>query len=941
MRRCLPFSVFCALVFFPLVFSGQQTPAGTGCFLPTPSFQSGKPNIFNDQQEQWLGDAQASQQEPDYDLLPEMQSAELDRIGQKLLAQLPPTPIHYHFRVYEAEDANGFSVAGGYVYISRKLITDALSEDEVAGVLAHEIGHIYTHQMAIVFTRQLKAMMNVTSLGSREDVEDKLQLLWNAPWKDRAEESEDDQEKDELLADRVGLYAMVRAGYAPKAFAENLDRVTANKGHTGNILTDVLGVTSEISLRVRVAHKMTGSLPDECKRLAPGSSPEFKAFQEAVRNVTIHPLIEPTPGLDSFKLDPPMRSALEQVHFSPNGAYVLAQDENSIHVLSRSPLKHLFSIDAPGAQPANFTPDSTHVTFHYQTMRVENWEIASGKRESYHELVDYEGCPQTSLSPDGKTFVCISVTNGRVWLKLTDAETGKRFYDNKGFYEATIYFQPWAGGFRFFTEPRNGSVAYSQDGRILVIASGTKAMGYDLVNRKPISLGNDLSHLLEGRMAFVDSNKLVFDCGLDSGNSNHQIYKLCETTFPEGNPINSIKLGDQWMEQVTKSNEVLVGPLRENAAILVDPSTGKASAAFKLDSLDVYDKLIASETERGEVAVGELGGQKMDSADLPISPMRGGFVGAFSPDGRFLAYSGRSRSSIWDLKTQKQVGLMRPFEAVHFDDQDQMFAEYQESHQKPGQNSHIDLKTGKVAEGAKFDTDQLLYGDVLVKFHPMDKLSSPTSNAEMQVTDFATGAQLWTKKFPNQSPTLRGTDSDSLLLIMDSSSKTAQDESAHAGDKLVKTSDKKGEWMEHGLLVELVNRRSGEVLRKVMLPETAGYLTDRRTASLYGDFLVVHGNSNNSVIYRLSDGQRLGAFYGRAIAGDGRLGLIAATNRDQEVTILDATTGKELKRVIVDHLPRAARFIAGKNALMVLTATQRVYTIDLPTATHPAMAQTK
>jgi hypothetical protein len=103
----------------------------------------------------------------------------------------------------------------------------------------------------------------------------------------------------------------------------------------------------------------------------------------------------------------------------------------------------------------------------------------------------------------------------------------------------------------------------------------------------------------------------------------------------------------------------------------------------------------------------------------------------------------------------------------------------------------------------------------------------------------------------------------------------------------------------------------------------------------------VHGNSNNSVIYRLSDGQRLGAFYGRAIAGDGKLGLIAATNRDQEVMILDATTGKELKRVIVDHLPRAARFIAGKNALMVLTATQRVYTIDLPTATHPAMAQTK
>jgi hypothetical protein len=57
--------------------------------------------------------------------------------------------------------------------------------------------------------------------------------------------------------------------------------------------------------------------------------------------------------------------------------------------------------------------------------------------------------------------------------------------------------------------------------------------------------------------------------------------------------------------------------------------------------------------------------------------------------------------------------------------------------------------------------------------------------------------------------------------------------------------------------------------------------------------------------------------------------------------ILDATTGKELKRVTVDHLPQAARFIAEKNALLVLTATQRVYTIDLPVAGRPEAAQAK
>src|SRR5258708_32176307 len=105
--------------------------------------------------------------------------------------------------------------------------------------------------------------MNVTSMGNREDLEDKLQLLLNVAWKDNSEESEDEQEKDELLADHVGLYAMARAGYAPKAFAENLDRIAANKGRTGKILTDVSGGTSEISLRGKVAHKTGATCPTD------------------------------------------------------------------------------------------------------------------------------------------------------------------------------------------------------------------------------------------------------------------------------------------------------------------------------------------------------------------------------------------------------------------------------------------------------------------------------------------------------------------------------------------------------------------------------------------------------------------------------------------------------------------------------------------------------
>jgi roadblock/LC7 domain-containing protein len=908
--------------------SSQQSSA---CTIPEPPFEANKPNIFNPQQEQWLGDAQAAELEADYELLPQQDSAELDRIGQKLLAQLPPTTVHYTFRVYESEDANGFSIAGGYVYISRKLITDARSEDEVAGVVSHEVGHIYTHQVAIEFTRQLKAMMKVTSVGDRADVADKTQLLLNAPWKDKADESEDEEEKNELLADRVGMYALIKAGYAPRALAENLDRIAANKGHTGNFLTDVLGGTSEISRRVRVARKISATLPEACGTRNPGSSPEFKSFQDAIRSAPIHPIIEPTPGLSSVQLDPPMRPSLEQVRFSPDGKYILAQDETSIHVLSRSPLKRLFSIDSAGAELAQFTPDSTHVVFNYPTMRTENWDIASAKRESYHELIDYEGCGQTSLSPDGRTFICIANTWKGVGYKLIDVDSAKLLYEDKSFYATQA--QAFGYMLRLATQAHFADIAYSQDGKKMVMVMGARGVAWNLEERKQISLGGLLTHIFQGHTVFVDSDKLVYECDRDFGSGGATVtYKICESSFPEGIAVNNFKFGYQWIEQVTHGNHVLIGPFKESAAMLVDPSTGKASAGFKLDSLDIYDNSMASENEHGGVTVGEVGSQQVEAVNLPISPMPRVAAAAFSPDGRFLAYSGRSRSTIWDLSTQKRVALMRPFRAVRFDDQNQMYAQYEESHQKPGQNFHIDLNTGKASEGAKYDFEQMQYGDVLIAVHPLEKTGETDHNTNMQVYDLSSGSLLWSKKFPHDTPVLRATDGDALVLFTDLQLQTAGDEQIHAAGKLIKASDKAGEWIPQGLLVEVVANRTGEIRREIAVPERHEQLggRDERAAALYGDYLVVRGNYNNSVIYRVSDGVRTGAFYGRAIAGNSELGLIAATNRNQEIAIYDAATGRELKRVTVDHIARAARFIPSKNALLVLTASQRVYSIDLP-----------
>jgi hypothetical protein len=112
-----------------------------------------------------------------------------------------------------------------------------------------------------------------------------------------------------------------------------------------------------------------------------------------------------------------------------------------------------------------------------------------------------------------------------------------------------------------------------------------------------------------------------------------------------------------------------------------------------------------------------------------------------------------------------------------------------------------------------------------------------------------------------------------------------------------------------------------------------------RSAALYGDLLAVRGNSNNTVVYRTTDGARLFSFAGRALEGDAGLGLIAASNEPQDVTIYEAASGKELRHVTLDNNVLAARFIPATKQLLVLTATERVYTLDLPAAQETSAAK--
>ena len=197
------------------------------CPSLAPIHGTAKGNFFTDAQEMDLGDAVAERVERDFHVIQDDQlNSYLNGIVQRLLAQMPPTEMKFHVVLVDIPVVNAFTYPGGRIYVTRKLVAFVQSEDELAGVLGHELGHALTHQPAAEMSRVLREVLGVKGLGDRADVFLKYnQLIENVRKKEVVFNLKEDKE-EQLVADSYGLYAMSRAGYSPSASVTGFERAT-------------------------------------------------------------------------------------------------------------------------------------------------------------------------------------------------------------------------------------------------------------------------------------------------------------------------------------------------------------------------------------------------------------------------------------------------------------------------------------------------------------------------------------------------------------------------------------------------------------------------------------------------------------------------------------------------------------------------------------------
>jgi predicted Zn-dependent protease len=118
---------------------------GLGVAACTVSPTSGRPTpvLSSSETERATGEKVAKMVEEQMGLVedPEL-VAYVRAIGKRVAAHSPRKDVEYTFFVVDIEEPNAFALPGGFIYVSRGLLPLINSEDELAGVLGHEVGHV-------------------------------------------------------------------------------------------------------------------------------------------------------------------------------------------------------------------------------------------------------------------------------------------------------------------------------------------------------------------------------------------------------------------------------------------------------------------------------------------------------------------------------------------------------------------------------------------------------------------------------------------------------------------------------------------------------------------------------------------------------------------------------------------------------------------------------
>ena len=156
--------------------------------------------------------------------------------------------VRFEFKVLDKPDTvNAFAVPGGHIYVFSGLLLAAENESELAGVLAHETGHIVGRHSA----NQMAARYGIEMLYQIAVGEQPQQIVQIATQFAARGAMSKFSRDDEREADQYGVKYMTEAGYDPRGMVSFFRKLLAMRKQSPTVVETVLATHPTTEERIR------------------------------------------------------------------------------------------------------------------------------------------------------------------------------------------------------------------------------------------------------------------------------------------------------------------------------------------------------------------------------------------------------------------------------------------------------------------------------------------------------------------------------------------------------------------------------------------------------------------------------------------------------------------------------------------------------------------
>ena len=274
----------------------------------------------------------------------------INDLGYRLVSGSEKPKDHFQFFIAKENIINAFAAPGGYIAVNSGLIVLTNNESELAGVIAHEIGHITQNHLQRAFEASKKdtplmalVLLGAIAAGAGAGAGDAAGAILMGGQGLLMQRQINFTRKDEIEADRAGIQTLANAGYDPGAMASFFGRMedTLRVG-TGGDLGDTPALLQDHPVtmdRISDAKARAGTLAARQKQRPSGSTLDKTQWEKSTAPIAF--VKDPTSlinhdkdGVDNFLL---MRERVR----------VLSNDPGQMTSYYASSLKNDRSFDTP------------------------------------------------------------------------------------------------------------------------------------------------------------------------------------------------------------------------------------------------------------------------------------------------------------------------------------------------------------------------------------------------------------------------------------------------------------------------------------------------------------------------------------------------------------------------------------------------------------------